>query len=283
MCVVEVEVAPTAACPAAAAPSRSRPNGLKRGRSRIAWSVRRPTLYGNSARLPSAFGRESGPGRARRRTPHWPCSKTDSPCLPPRGADRAVGGFPTWAENSGRRASLLPTVLLSPGRVASRSRTLGAPPRQCPVARRSQPAAAVRAARSLRASGSGSLAVSAGEPLPNSVRGAAKTFALLRSPAGGADQRARRPTRGSLVQTISSAAPRDLCCFARDEQRLLGETLDAERLVASYETGGLIPRIPVAESAKPRKVKITESADGRTIEVQTTGRRIPPRRRRAPP
>jgi HSP20 family protein len=53
-------------------------------------------------------------------------------------------------------------------------------------------------------------------------------------------------------------------------QLFLGETLDAERLVASYETGVLMLRIPVAESAKPRKVQITEGADGRTIEAQTT-------------
>jgi hypothetical protein len=43
-----------------------------------------------------------------------------------------------------------------------------------------------------------------------------------------------------------------------------------ERLVASCGTGVLILRIPVAESAKPGKVEITEGADGRTIEAQTT-------------
>jgi HSP20 family protein len=53
-------------------------------------------------------------------------------------------------------------------------------------------------------------------------------------------------------------------------QLFLGETLDAERLVASYETGVLTLRIPVAESAKPRKVQISEGADERTIEAQTT-------------
>jgi HSP20 family protein len=41
-----------------------------------------------------------------------------------------------------------------------------------------------------------------------------------------------------------------------------------ERLVASYETGVLTLRILVAESAKPRKVRITEGADERTIDVQ---------------
>jgi HSP20 family protein len=53
-------------------------------------------------------------------------------------------------------------------------------------------------------------------------------------------------------------------------QLFLGDTLDAEHLVASYETGVLTLRIPVAESAKPRKVPITESADARTIEAQAT-------------
>ena len=40
-----------------------------------------------------------------------PQSKPSNPCLPPRGAERAVGGIRAWAENSGHRASHLPTVL----------------------------------------------------------------------------------------------------------------------------------------------------------------------------
>lgn len=44
----------------------------------------------------------------------------------------------------------------------------------------------------------------------------------------------------------------------------------AGRLVASYETAVLTLPIPVAESAKPRKVQLTEGADEGTIEVQTT-------------
>jgi HSP20 family protein len=63
------------------------------------------------------------------------------------------------------------------------------------------------------------------------------------------------------------AAERRYGAFTR--QLFLGDTVDAERLVASYETGVLTLRIPVAESAKPRKVPITEGADGRTIEAQT--------------
>ena len=63
------------------------------------------------------------------------------------------------------------------------------------------------------------------------------------------------------------AAERPHGAFTR--QLFLGDTLDAERLVASYEAGVLTLRIPVAESAKPRKVRITEGADGRTIQAQT--------------
>lgn len=64
------------------------------------------------------------------------------------------------------------------------------------------------------------------------------------------------------------AAERVPGAFTR--QLLPGDTLDAERLVASYETGVLTLRIRVAESAKHRKVQITEGADERTIEAQTT-------------
>ncbi len=45
--------------------------------------------------------------------PTSPAVKTSTPCLPPRGADRAVGGIRAWAENSGHRTSHLPTVLRS--------------------------------------------------------------------------------------------------------------------------------------------------------------------------
>ena len=39
-------------------------------------------------------------------------------------------------------------------------------------------------------------------------------------------------------------------------QVMLGETLDAERLVARYENGVLSLTVPVAEQAKPRRVQI---------------------------
>ena len=64
------------------------------------------------------------------------------------------------------------------------------------------------------------------------------------------------------------AAERPHGAFTR--QLFLGDTLDAERLQATYDTGVLALRIPVAEAAKPSKVPITEGADDRTIEAQTT-------------
>ncbi|WP_200865668.1 Hsp20/alpha crystallin family protein [Streptomyces viridochromogenes] len=40
-------------------------------------------------------------------------------------------------------------------------------------------------------------------------------------------------------------------------QLFLGETLDTDRIDASYEAGVLTLRIPVAEQAKPRRIQIT--------------------------
>ncbi|WP_174703930.1 Hsp20/alpha crystallin family protein [Streptomyces viridosporus] len=46
-------------------------------------------------------------------------------------------------------------------------------------------------------------------------------------------------------------------------QLFLGETLDTERIDASYEAGVLTLRIPVAEQAKPRRIQITGGGDTR--------------------
>ncbi len=45
-------------------------------------------------------------------------------------------------------------------------------------------------------------------------------------------------------------------------QLFLGETLDADRLEASYEQGVLTLVIPVAERAKPRRIAISQSSSG---------------------
>jgi HSP20 family protein len=38
----------------------------------------------------------------------------------------------------------------------------------------------------------------------------------------------------------------------------LGENLDAEHIVAEYDTGVLTLSIPVAERAKPRRIEVAE-------------------------
>ncbi len=63
-------------------------------------------------------------------------------------------------------------------------------------------------------------------------------------------QRARATTEGA--EWIVGERPQGT--FSR--QLFLGETLDTERMEAEYLDGVLTIRIPVAESAKPRKVAI---------------------------
>jgi HSP20 family protein len=55
--------------------------------------------------------------------------------------------------------------------------------------------------------------------------------------------------------------------FAR--QVFLGETLDPERLEASYDHGVLSVMIPLAEQAKPRKVAIGGTHQSRAIETES--------------
>ncbi|MEU1022658.1 Hsp20/alpha crystallin family protein [Streptomyces sp. NPDC005904] len=57
------------------------------------------------------------------------------------------------------------------------------------------------------------------------------------------------------------AAERPTGSFSR--QLFLGDTLDTERIDASYEAGVLTLRIPVAEQAKPRKIQISGGDSGR--------------------
>ena len=44
-------------------------------------------------------------------------------------------------------------------------------------------------------------------------------------------------------------------------QLILGDTLDTDRVQASYTAGVLTLRIPVAEKAKPRKIAIANADD----------------------
>ena len=69
----------------------------------------------------------------------------------------------------------------------------------------------------------------------------------------------RRPSTGPEVELVASERPRGV--FSR--QVILGDTLDAERIEASYHAGVLRLTIPVAEKAKPRKIAISTPSDDR--------------------
>jgi len=66
----------------------------------------------------------------------------------------------------------------------------------------------------------------------------------------------REPTQPD-VELIASERPRGV--FSR--QLILGDTLDTEKVKASYADGVLTLRIPVQEKAKPRKIEITHTQD----------------------
>lgn len=68
----------------------------------------------------------------------------------------------------------------------------------------------------------------------------------------------RRPA-ASGEHVEMQVAERPLGVFSR--QLFLGDTLDADRIDAAYESGVLTLRIPIAEKAKPRKISIA-NADG---------------------
>ena len=65
--------------------------------------------------------------------------------------------------------------------------------------------------------------------------------------------RAERAALDGERELLAAERPRGV--FSR--QLVLGENLDTEHIQASYDTGVLSLRIPVAEKAKPRKIAIT--------------------------
>ncbi|WP_216910675.1 Hsp20/alpha crystallin family protein [Nocardia noduli] len=77
--------------------------------------------------------------------------------------------------------------------------------------------------------------------------------------------RAARPDLDSGRSMIAAERPRGV--FSR--QLFLGEGLDTDNITADYTHGVLRLSIPVAEKAKPRKIKIGHSDTGRqqTIDV----------------
>jgi HSP20 family protein len=69
----------------------------------------------------------------------------------------------------------------------------------------------------------------------------------------------RQRTRKDGVETVISERPMGV--FTR--QLFLGDTLDADKLGASYDNGVLTLRIPVSDQAKPRKISIGSGNSGR--------------------
>jgi HSP20 family protein len=66
------------------------------------------------------------------------------------------------------------------------------------------------------------------------------------------------------VELVASERPRGV--FSR--QLILGDTLDTEKIKATYDQGVLTLRIPVAEQAKPRKIEIETQQHGKQ-EIST--------------
>ena len=69
--------------------------------------------------------------------------------------------------------------------------------------------------------------------------------------------RAERPLRATDAELLAAERPRGI--FSR--QLVLGDNLDTENIAASYDSGVLTLRIPVAEEAKPRKITVTSSGE----------------------
>jgi HSP20 family protein len=71
--------------------------------------------------------------------------------------------------------------------------------------------------------------------------------------------KAERPAREGGEEMVAAERPRGV--FSR--QLFLGDTLDTERIEASYSSGVLTLRVPVAEKAKPRKISISSNGHER--------------------
>ena len=67
--------------------------------------------------------------------------------------------------------------------------------------------------------------------------------------------RAERPGLTEDAEAIAAERPRGV--FSR--QLFLGDTLDTDKIEASYQDGVLRLTVPVAEEAKPRKIEISAS------------------------
>ena len=73
----------------------------------------------------------------------------------------------------------------------------------------------------------------------------------------------RRPTVGEGVEL--QVAERARGVFSR--QLFLGDSLDVDRIEASYHAGVLTLRIPVAEQAKPRKIQVASHEETKQLST----------------
>ena len=80
----------------------------------------------------------------------------------------------------------------------------------------------------------------------------------------GAQIAEAQPRQAGLAGAQQLAGP-------AQRQIFLGDTLDTENMRANCEHGVLTLTIPVAETAKPRRVQVGGSPDAQTIEPQAAG------------
>ncbi|MFD9187153.1 Hsp20/alpha crystallin family protein [Streptomyces phaeochromogenes] len=73
----------------------------------------------------------------------------------------------------------------------------------------------------------------------------------------------RRSPAPDGAQLIAAERPTGTC----SRQLFLGDSLDTERIDASYDAGVLTLRIPVAERAKPRKIQISGGEPPKQIDA----------------
>ena len=75
--------------------------------------------------------------------------------------------------------------------------------------------------------------------------------------------RGERPAPGADHEMVSAERPHGV--FSR--QILLGENLDTDKIEANYQAGVLRLTIPVAESARPRRVEIASPGEKTSVSA----------------
>lgn len=73
----------------------------------------------------------------------------------------------------------------------------------------------------------------------------------------------RKAPAGEGTELVAAERPQGV--FSR--QLILGDALDTEGVKASYDAGVLTVRIPVAETAKPRKIEISSNEQRQEISA----------------